>query len=285
MATSIENPVSEKPQTVEDLEIDLLLEGVFRCYGHDFRGYRRDALKRRLQPLMRDAGLASVSALQEKVLHDPACGARVLRALSERPASLFDDPGYFRQLREAMTPWLRSCPSPRIWVAESVCAEDVCALSILLSEEGLHGKTHLFATAENEDLLREASSGRFALARSAEYLYNYRASGGKRELSDYFKREDDSSGRFSAELRSNITWAQYSLASDASFNEFQMIVCRRALPDFGAHLRRRTLQLFYDSMPLFGILSVDLKEEMAAAPFVRRYKPVAEDCGLYRRIA
>ncbi|HEY8607591.1 MAG TPA: CheR family methyltransferase [Noviherbaspirillum sp.] len=276
--------MGEKPQTVEDLEIDLLLEGIFRCYGHDFRGYRRDALKRRLQPLMREAGLSSVSALQERVLHDPGCSARVMRALTERPASLFDDAAYFRQLREAMGPWLRSCPSPRIWLAECVSAEDAFALAILLAEEGLHEKTQIFATAENETLLQEASAGRFAAGRLAEYGYNYRASGGKRELSDYVVR-DGGGVVFGATLRHNITWAQYSLATDASFNEFQMIVCRRALPEFGSHLRRRTLQLFYDSMPLFGILGVDQREEMSTAPFVQRYKPIAEGCGLYRRIA
>ncbi|GIZ50624.1 CheR family methyltransferase [Noviherbaspirillum aridicola] len=277
-------PSGAVPQTVEALEIDLLLEAIFRCYGHDFRGYRREVLKRRLQPLIRDEGLDGLSALQGRVLHDPACSARVIRALTQRPASLFDDPEYFRQLREVMTPWLRSCPSPRVWLAECGTAEDACALAILLAEEGLHEKTHIFATAEDEGLLRDASSGRFAAGRLAEYVYNYRAAGGKRELSDYFGR-DAGGPLFSEALRSNITWAQYSLATDASFNEFQMIVCRRALRDFGGHLRRRTLQLFYESMPLFGILSVDERDDMQAAPFVQRYKPVAEACGLYRRIA
>lgn len=272
------------PQTVEELEIDLLLEAIFRCYGHDFRGYRHDALRRRLQPLMREEGLAELSALQGRVLHDPACSARVIRALTQRPAPLFDDPAYFSQLREAMTPWLRSCPSPRIWLAECGAVEDACAVAILLAEEGLLEKTHIFATAEDESLLRDASSGRFTGNRLAEYVYNYRAAGGKRELSDYFGR-DREGPVFSEALRSNITWAQYSLATDASFNEFQMIVCRRAMGDFGGHLRRRTLQLFYESMPLFGILSVDQPDEMRAAPFVQRYKPIAQECGLYRRIA
>lgn len=272
------------PQTVEELEIDLLLEAIFRCYGHDFRGYRREVLKRRLQPVMQAQGLTGVSALQGSVLHDPACGARVIRALTERPASLFDDPDYFRQLREVMTPWLRSCPSPKIWLAECGSAEDACALAILLHEEGLHDRTQVFATAEDEGLLREASSGRFRGNRLAEYVYNYRAAGGRQDLSDYFGRDGDGP-RFSEALRSNITWAQYSLATDASFNEFQMIVCRRALPDFGGHLRRRALQLFYESMPLFGILGVDQQDEMAAAPFVQRYQPIAERSGLYRRIA
>ncbi|RJF94990.1 CheR family methyltransferase [Noviherbaspirillum saxi] len=270
-------------QLVEDLEIDLLLEGVYRYFGHDFRGYQRESVKRRLHGLMQETGAATVSALQERVLHDPDAGAGLLRALSPRPTALFDDPAYYRSLRDVMVPWLRSCPSPKIWVAECVSAEEVCALDILLVEEGLHGRTQIFATAENPALLDEASSGRFAVERLPEYAENYRESGGRASLSDYCGRQQGRS-IFSEELRSNITWAQYSLATDASFNEFQLIVCRHALPDFGAYLQRRTLQLFYESMPVFGILSVDRSDGLMAAPFVSRYKPLSMESGLYRRV-
>ncbi|WP_082583941.1 CheR family methyltransferase [Noviherbaspirillum sp. Root189] len=276
--------VEDQPHDVEDLEVDLLLEGVFRLFGHDFRGYQREPVKRRLHAMMKDIGATTISALQEQVLHQPATAAALLRGLSTRPAALFDDPDYYRSLRDAMVPLLRSCPSPRIWVAECVAAEDVCGLAILLAEEGLHDRTQIFATAENPCLLEEASDGSFSLDRLSAYAKNYEESGGKRSLSDYC---DERHGRavFSAQLRSNITWAQYSLATDASFNEFQLIVCRRAMPDFGAYLQRRTLQLFYESMPLFGILSVDRSDGLMAAPFVSRYKPLSAESGLYRRVA
>jgi chemotaxis protein methyltransferase CheR len=58
-------------------------------------------------------------------------------------------------------------------------------------------------------------------------------------------------------LRSHITWAQYNLVTDASFNEFNLIVCRRAPPDFGPVLRQRVLNLFHGSLAPFGILGLD----------------------------
>ena len=271
-------------QSIEDLEIDLLLEGVYRRFGQDFRGYRRDSVKHRLHALMRGAGLKTVSALQERVMHDAAASKLLLRAMSIQPTGLFDDPAYFQALREVMVPWLRSCPSSRIWVAECVSPEDVCALAILLAEEGLYDKTQIFATAANESLLDEAKAGKFALDRWPEYAENYRKCGGRADFDDYC-HEAHGKAEFSAELRANVTWAQYSLATDASFNEFQLIVCRNALSEFGTALHRRTLQLFYDSMPLFGILSVDNDEGLNAAPFVSRYKAIAEEQGLYRRVA
>lgn len=270
--------------TVEDLEIDLLLEGVFRHFGHDFRGYRRDVVKRKLFELMQSLALRTVSALQEQVLHDPVTGAALLRALSLRPGALFDDPAYFQMLRQTMVPWLRSFPSPRIWLAECATAEDVYGMAILLSEEKLLDRTQIFATAENDALLAEASDGGFATGHLERYAHNYRESGGRADLNAFCARRGERTV-FSEHLRSNIVWAQYSLATDASFNEFQMIVCRRAMPDFGAYLKRRTLQLFYESMPMFGILSVDQGNGLDAVPFVSRYKPISSELGLYRRIA
>lgn len=271
-------------QKVEDLEIDLLLEGVYRRFGHDFRGFRREPLKERLHAMMRQNGLQSVSLLQDRVMHDPPSASAFLRALSERSKTLFDDPSYFQALRAAMVPLLRTYPSPKIWIAECVSVEDACALSIMLAEEGLHERTQIFATAQNEALLQEAQSGHFPGARLAAYAENYRKSGGKADFTTYC-RQGQGSVAFSPQLCANVTWAQHSLASDASFNEFQLVLCRRNLSDFGDALRQRVLQLFYDSMSFLGVLGVEGDAVGSLAPFSSRYRPIAANQGLYRRVA
>lgn len=269
---------------VEDLEIDLLLEGVYRRYGHDYRRYRRAPLRERVHGVMQSAGLMTVSALQDRIMHDAGAARELLRALSERPVTMFDDAAYYHALRSVMVPLLRTYPSPRIWVAECVSAEDACALSIMLAEEHLHDKTQIFATVEDETLLAEARTGCFDRDRLEEYAENYRKSGGKSAFAAYFSQEK---GRpaFAAELRSNITWAQHSLATDASFNEFQLILCRRTMSDFGDGLRRHVLQLFYDSISFLGVLGVDGDAGVNTAPFNARYSRISEDQGLYRRVA
>jgi chemotaxis protein methyltransferase CheR len=283
MVVSVDDSAASDARALEELEIDLLLEGVFRRFGYDFRGYRRAPLRARLLALMQHAGVQTISALQDRVMHDRAATDGLLRALSMRRTALFDDAEYFRVLRTVLVPLLRSCPSPRIWIAECMSAEEVCSLSILLAEEQLYDKTQIFATAANDTLLDEAKRGVFALDLLPLYAENYRKSGGSESLDDYVGR-DGAQGVFSADIRSNVTWAQYNLATDASFNEFQLIVCRRALSDFGASLQHRALQLFYDSMPLFGILSVDEKPALATPPFVICYKTLSEEHGLYRRV-
>jgi chemotaxis protein methyltransferase CheR len=276
--------LSVPDQSVEDLEIDLLLEGVYRRFGHDFRGYRRQPLRHKLHGLMQADGVRTVSALQECVLHDDAAAAALLRMLAVRPTALFDDAAYYLALRHMLAPWLRSCPAPRIWVAECGAPEEVYSLAILLEEEGLLDKTQIYATSANDALLQEARAGEFAAQRFAAYADNYRQTGGKAALGDYCS-EHDGTLRFSDALRSNVTWAQYSLPTDASFNEFQLVTCRGAIAEFGTPLRHRVLQLFYDSMPLLGILSVDQREELRAVPFVSRYKALSAEAGLFQRVA
>lgn len=273
----------DSAQELEGLEIDLLLEGIFQRFGHDFRGYRREPLRRKLLGFMRADGLATVSAVQDRMLHDAATGIRLLRALSLRPAALYGDPGHFRVLRAALGTWLRSRPTPRIWIAECVAPEDVFGLVILLLEEGLHDKTQIFATGANETLLQEAAKGRLSASRLADYERNYVASGGRRTLREYLR---DSGGEpaFEPRLATNITWAQYNLATDASFNEFELIVCRDTLAEFGPGLKRRTLQLFHESLPRFGLLSVNGIEHPESDPFIAGYAAMERETGLYRRI-
>lgn len=57
--------------------MQLLVEGIFRCYGFDFRQYSPGSLKRRIWYSASEQGAATISGLQEKVLHDPSCMERL----------------------------------------------------------------------------------------------------------------------------------------------------------------------------------------------------------------
>lgn len=268
---------------IENLEIELLLEGIFQRYGIDFRGHVREPLRRKLREYMHGNGLTTVSALQESVLHDAGAGERLMRSLSARPAALYDDAAHFRALRDVLGSWLRSSPAPRIWIAECAAAEDVFGLAILLHEEGLLERTQLYATSANESLLADAARGRIAAARIADYEAGYRAAGGRKSLSDYLVRDGDEAA-FLPELSAGVTWSQYNLATDASFNEFELILCREPLAEFGPALRRRALHLFHDSLARFGILSLPALEDAASEPLLAGYTSVLRQPGLYRRV-
>lgn len=239
----------------EELEVELLLEALYQRFGFDFRDYERAPLRRKVHRLMRERALATVSSLQDRVLHEPGASAALLRALSVQPVALFDDADYARQLRSVLGPTLRGAALPRIWLAECASAEEAWTCAILLAEEGLSG-TEIHATLANPELLAEAELASVPLARMPELEARYHDSGGQASLAKFFEIRDGMATLL-PQLRARISWAQYSLVTDASFNEFELIVCRRALPDFGPLLRQRALRLFDASLSRFGVLGID----------------------------
>ena len=58
-------------EEIEKIEIDLLLEAVFRYYGYDFRNYALPFIQRRINHRVQIERLSSISALQEKILREP----------------------------------------------------------------------------------------------------------------------------------------------------------------------------------------------------------------------
>lgn len=266
----------------EDLEIDLLLEAVYQRYGVDFRGYERTLVRERLRELMRERDVATVSALQEAVLHTPGAQSALVRALSVRPAPLFDDPEQARLLRIA-TATLRSSPVPKVWLAECAGPESAWALAILLAEEQVHERTEIYATMSCEEALADAANASIPVERLDEYQENYLKSGGTANLAGYF----DIQGKRAVlveRLRRRITWSQYSLVTDASPNEFQLIICRRALADFGPVLRQRVLKLFHDSLALFGVIGID-RPFTQGEPLAACYQPLFPSKAWYKRVS
>src|SRR3954465_12181621 len=92
-------PHSYSPD-LERLEIELLLEGVYRHYGFDFRSYAYASIRRRLWKRIEAEGLSSISGLQAAVLHDTAAMERLLLDLSVSVTAMFRDPKFYEVFRD-----------------------------------------------------------------------------------------------------------------------------------------------------------------------------------------
>src|SRR5690242_18194702 len=177
-------PASE--DELEAIEIRLLLEGIYQYYGFDFRNYALASIKRRIGNMVRAEGLSSISALQERVLHDPACMERLLLNLSVHVTAMFRDPDFYVVFRNRIVPLLRTYPFIRIWHAGCSTGEEVYSMAILLQEEDLYDRARMYATDMNEAALRRARDGIFPLERMQEYTENYIKAGGRRSFSEYY---------------------------------------------------------------------------------------------------
>jgi chemotaxis protein methyltransferase CheR len=273
---------SDEDEALEALEIELLLEGIARRYGCDFREYMREPVQQRALAFMRRQGLDTPGALLARVLRDAGAGAALCRALVAHEGTLFDDPAGFAALRALLGPLLGSYAAPKVWIAECVCAEDVFAPAILLEEEACLDRTLIFATCSNDELLQSVKEGAMPAERIALYEQHYRASGGRRAFGDYLTLRGERA-LFSDHLRSRIIWAQYNLPTDSSFNEFQLICCRDRLADFQPRLQNRILGLFHQSLASYGVLNVGASGIVEAAMRRMAYRPLGY-AGLYRRM-
>ena len=278
-------PRRHSPSSVEELELELLLEAVFQCHGYDYRGYQRDIVRGQVQAVMKQLGTPTISALQSRVLHEPdACGA-LLRQLYVRPALMFDDAAEVALLRMSLGVSLHGAPLPRVWLADCAGAQQAWTLAILLEQEQLGERTEIHATVSSDVLLADVRDASLPMSRLGELQENYARSGGAGSLLDYLQVSDDRTHAVLApRLHNRITWAQYNLVTDASFNEFQMIMARRALPDFGPALRQRVLRLFDDSLAQSGLLVLDRPLEVGD-PLAGHYKPVFPHQPWYKRVA
>ncbi|TML25976.1 MAG: protein-glutamate O-methyltransferase CheR [Actinobacteria bacterium] len=282
MSAKVDEQAAQRDD-VDEIELALLLEGVYRRYGFDFREYAPASLRRRVWRRVQAEGLATISALQDKLLHDPACMERLLLDLSINVTAMFRDPAFYVAFRQKVVPLLRTYPFTRIWVAGCSTGEEVYSLAILLHEAGVHDRTRIYATDINESVLSHARTGVFPLDKMREYTQNYIRAGGERAFSEYYLAKYDGA-QFQRSLVDNVVFAQHNLVSDRSFNEFNVIICRNVMIYFDRTLQNRVHRLFYESLVTFGVLALGAKESIRFSPFEDRYEDLDADERLYKKV-
>jgi len=268
---------------LEHLEIELLLEGVFRHYGFDFRSYAYASIRRRLWKRVEGEGLGTISQLQARILHDADAMERLLLDLSVNVTSMFRDPGFYREFRAKVVPLLRTYPFIRIWHAGCSTGEEVFSMAILLEEEGLYDRARLYATDINDVVLQRAKQGIFPLERMQEYTENYIKAGGTQSFSEYYTAKYDGA-LFSPALTRNIVFSQHNLVTDRSFSEFHVIFCRNVLIYFDKTLQNRVHRLFYESLVMFGVLALGSKESLKFSQFEPCYEKLSSTEKLYKKV-
>jgi chemotaxis protein methyltransferase CheR len=274
---------ADYPRDLEKIEIGLLLEGIYRRYGFDFRSYAYTSLKRRLWKRIQSEGLRSISDLQARVLHHAETMERLLLDLSINVTAMFRDPGFYQAFRAEVVPVLRTYPFIRIWHAGCSTGEEVYSMAILLAEEGLYDRSRIYATDINEVVLQRARAGIFPLEKMQEYTQNYLRAGGTRSFSEYYTALYDGA-RFDGSLARNMVFSQHNLVTDGSFAEFNVIVCRNVMIYFDRELQNRVHELFYNSLGTFGILGLGSKETLRFTRYEDRYEAVNAKEKLFRRV-
>ena len=266
----------------EEVEVDLLLEAVYRIRGFDFRDYARASLRRRIQNRLMVEKVETITRLLDKVLHDASCMDRFVLGLSVNVSAMFRDPGFFRVLRDQVLPLLRTSPYIRIWQAGCSTGEEIYSLAILLAEERLLDRCRIYATDINERVLERAREGIYPLELMQKYTQNYIQAGGTRSFSEYYTAAYENA-IFTPALHEHVVFAKHNLVTDGPFNQFDLILCRNVMIYFQDGLQRRVHDLLFDSLVPFGVLGLGAKESIRGTSHEADYAPLNARQRLYRR--
>src|SRR5690606_25166024 len=266
----------------DEIELRLLIEAIYLRYSYDFRDYSKASLKRRVRQAQVQLDCPTISALQERILHEPQAFMQLLQYLTIPVSEMFRDPGYFLALRQQVVPLLHTYPSLKVWVAGCSTGEEVYYLAILLHEQGLLERTMRYATELNPHSLEKAEQGIFALDNLRTYTQNYLLSGGKRAFSDYHSAAYDRV-LLDKSLRANVTFADHSLATDSVFAETPLVSCRNVLIYFNRDLQDRALGLFHESLCHRGFLGLGSKESLDFSAYAQQFEAVSRPERIFRK--
>ncbi len=265
-----------------DIEIRLLIEAIYLKYSYDFRDYSGASIKRRVHHALSQFECRTISALQERVLHDPGAFMQLLQFLTIPVSEMFRDPSHFLAIREEIVPLLRTYPSIKIWIAgcstgkrfipwRFCCAKKAC-WTVPSSMPPISIRTRWIKP--NRD---------FSLENVRAYTQNYQNAGGRRSFADYYTAAYDYA-MFDKTLCENVTFADHSLATDSVFSETQLISCRNVLIYFNKKLQDRAFGLFHESLCHRGFLVLGSKETLDFSAYGHRFEPLVKQERIYRKL-
>lgn len=267
---------------VEDLEIELLLEAVFRYYYLDFREFSFTHIKRRVKFHMEKYKYSNVPELLHDILLKHEAFEDLLKHFSINVSDMFRDPSFYKSVTENVFPVLHTYPFIKIWHAGCSSGEEVYSIEIFLEENGLMGKSQIYATDFNETIINAAREGIYPLSKAAGFEKNYREAGGKNKLSEYYHAAYDYF-QIDKKLRESVLFGKHNLVSDKSFLDMNMIVCRNVFIYFKRNLQEKVLKLLYDSLIPGGFLCLGLRESLTGLRLEPYFELTDKENRIYRK--
>ena len=265
--------IQEEQLENQDIEIRLLVDAIYQKYGYDFRNYSQAHVKRRILNRFNLSGMKFITDMIHESIYNHKFVDQVLMDLSITVTEMFRDPTFYKALREEVLPVLQTYPFIKIWHAGCASGEEVYSMAIMLKEEGLYGKTQIYATDFNPVIIRQAKDGIYPISRMKEFTMNYQKSGGKGSFSDYYTANYESAKLLDA-LKKNIVFATHNLVTDSVFAEVNLVICRNVLIYFDRELQDKVIRLFVDSLPGGGILCLGSKENLQFSNHYGQFNPM-----------
>lgn len=267
---------------LESFELDLLLDTIFYKHGYDFRDYARPSLKRHFKDVLHFAGKNHYSDLIPLILHEPDYINHILKSMSVTVSRMFSDPEYFLYFRRFVTPYLKTYPSIRLWIAGCASGEELYTYAIILIEEGLYDRCQIIASDINQQALEHAKEGIYPLELIREFSSNYQQSGGKLNFAEYYEIADNHA-QMDRNLLKHVQFTHHNLLSNSAPDKMNIINCRNVLGYFNRDTQENLAQLFHDNLLPYGFLCIDKNDPIELSSLKDRFNKMSPDFNIFQK--
>ncbi|MEE4205710.1 MAG: chemotaxis protein CheB, partial [Erythrobacter sp.] len=229
--------------------------------GHDFSGYKRATIVRRVTRRMQINQCATFEDYGDYLKADPEEAQELLSDLLITVTHFFRDPAAFEALQQrAIRPLFDefdpdSEESIRAWVVGCATGEEAYSLAILLHEEALRRKIHPQVQIFASDLDQKA----LATAREGRYLKSIAADVSPERLSRFFI-DEGSHYRVRKEIRESVLFASHSVIKEPPFMRLDIVSCRNLMIYLERSLQQQLLAIFHYGLKPGAYLFLGLAE-------------------------
>ncbi len=272
-------PVEDEADVVAD-HIDDLCRVLRTAIGHDFSGYKRSTLVRRVERRMHVLGIDTGRAYLTRIRNDADECEALFRDLLINVTRFFRDPDAFEALRaQVVVPLLAERPVEedlRIWVPGCSSGEEAYTIAMLFAEaarvSGEPLAVQIFATDIDEQMLAIAREGSYPAAALADLPAAMR----ERYTVPHAERF-----QIAGSIRDMIRFSSHSLVKDPPFSRIDLVSCRNLLIYFDDRLQQSVVPLLHYALRPGGYLFLGPSESVGR--FEHLFRPIDQQARLFER--
>ncbi|KQM66570.1 MULTISPECIES: CheR family methyltransferase [unclassified Sphingomonas] len=272
-------PLEPEANVVAD-HVDEMCRILRSAIGHDFSGYKRSTLVRRVERRMHVLGIDTGRAYLARIRSDATECEALFRDLLINVTRFFRDADAFETLRtRVIAPLMADRASDedvRVWVPGCSSGEEAYTIAMLFAEaartSGSPLAVQIFATDIDEQMLGIAREGSYPAAAMADVPAHLR----ERYTVPHAERFT-----IAAPIRDMIRFSSHSVVKDPPFSRIDLVSCRNLLIYFDDRLQQAVLPLFHYALRPGGFLFLGPSESVGR--FEHLFQPVDQPARLFER--
>jgi len=270
-------------QLSDDGWVNYLLDMILKKYGYDFRLYQREMIKRRIDAFMIKHTIKSLKTTVGIILFNKSAFKGFFLEVSINVTEFFRKPTSLKNIIKFLENSYKKSHNIKIWSAGCSSGEEVYSMAILLENMSLLDKSIIYATDFNSVILQEAKNGIYSNDAYKVAQENFAKVEIDANLDDHVVKNDNFIV-IDETIRNKTLFLQHNLATDSSFNEFDIIICKNVIIYFDYDLQQRVFQLFYDSLKFGGHLVLGESESLHQL-FRDKFEPCRDSCKIFKKVA